>query len=61
MLTFIRIAEEYKFQYTFEHATEAIDILDELVKFQVSLVIGPSMGGRSKVEVHHKSFLLFNT
>jgi len=56
MLTFMRIAEEYKFQYTFEHATESRDILDELVKRQVPLVIGPSMGGRSKVETHQKTF-----
>lgn len=56
MLTFMRIAEEYTFRYTFEHATEAIDILDELVQRQIPLVIGPSMGGRSKVEVHYKTF-----
>ena len=56
MLTFMRIAEEHNFQYVFEHATEAIEILDELVKHQVPVVIGPSMIGRPKVELHHKTF-----
>jgi imidazolonepropionase-like amidohydrolase len=56
MLTFMRIAEEYKFRYVFEHATEAIDILEELVAADIPLVIGPSMTVRSKVELHHKTF-----
>ncbi|HUT25831.1 MAG TPA: amidohydrolase [Sumerlaeia bacterium] len=56
MLAFMRIAEEFKFRYCFEHATEAIDILDELKKRRVPVVIGPTMGGRSKVELHHRTF-----
>ena len=56
MLTFMRIAEEFNYRYVFEHATEAIDILDELARRNVPVVIGPTMGGRSKVEIHHKTF-----
>jgi imidazolonepropionase-like amidohydrolase len=56
MLTFMRIADEFKFRYSFEHATEAIDILDELKKRDVPVVVGPSMGGRGKVELLNKSF-----
>jgi len=56
MLTFMRIAEEFNYRYVFEHATEAIDILDELAQRQIPVVIGPSMIGRPKVELHHKTF-----
>jgi len=56
MLTFMRIAREFKFRYVFEHATEAVDILDELTAENVPLVIGPTLTGRSKVELHRKTF-----
>ena len=56
MLTFMRIADEFKFRFTFEHATEANDILDELVKRKVAIVVGPTFLGRSKTELLHKTF-----
>ena len=56
MLTAMRVADEFGFRLTFEHATECEDILDELVKRKISVVIGPSLSSRSKVELHHKSF-----
>ncbi len=56
MLTAMRIADEFDFEIGFEHATECEDILDELAKRRISVIIGPSLGGRSKVELHHKSF-----
>jgi imidazolonepropionase-like amidohydrolase len=56
MLTFMRIADEYKFPYTFEHATEAIDILDELARRKVAIVVGPTFTVRGKTEVLWKTF-----
>lgn len=56
MLTFMRIAKEYKLRYVFEHATEAMLILDELAKANVPLVIGPSMADHYKVEVRRRQF-----
>ncbi len=56
MLTFMRVADEFGFRYVFEHATEAIDILDALAQRQVPVVIGPTMGSRSKLELHNRSF-----
>ncbi|HDZ22666.1 hypothetical protein LCGC14_0303870 [marine sediment metagenome] len=56
MLTFMRIADKYKFTYCFEHATEAHDILDELVKRKIPVVIGPTMHSRMKVELKHRTF-----
>jgi len=51
MLTFMRIAREFKFRFVFEHATEAIQILDELRKARVPLVVGPTMTPRAKPEL----------
>ena len=56
MLTFMRIADEFGFKYSFEHATECVQILDELKRRDIPVVIGPTVGSRSKVEVFHKTF-----
>lgn len=56
MLTFMRIAKEFKFRFVFEHATEAIQILDELRKANVFLVIGPGMSSRVKVELVNRTW-----
>ena len=56
MLTYLRIASEHKFAVVFEHATEAEDILDELKARDVALVIGPSLGSRTKVEINRRTF-----
>lgn len=54
MLTFMRIAGDFGFRYVFEHATECVDILPDLVDRNIPLVIGPSLGDRSKLELHRK-------
>lgn len=41
---------------SFEHATECIQIMDELKSRDVPVVIGPTFGSRSKVEIFHKTF-----
>lgn len=56
MLTFMRIADEFNIDFIFEHATEAIDILDELKKRNIPIIIGPTLGARGKIETIHKSF-----
>lgn len=56
MLTFMRIADEFGLKYSFEHATECIQIMDELKSRDVPVVIGPTFGSRSKVEIFHKTF-----
>ncbi len=56
MLTAMRIAEEFGFRLVFEHATECEDILAELTARKIPLVIGPTMGQRSKIELHNKRF-----
>jgi imidazolonepropionase-like amidohydrolase len=55
MLAFMRIADNYKFRYCFEHATEAIDCLDELVKRKIPVIIGPTMHGRMKLELFNRT------
>jgi len=56
MLMFMRIAEQFKFKYCFEHATEAHEILQELTKRNVPLIIGPTLHGRMKFELKHRTF-----
>lgn len=56
MLMAMRLAEEFGFRLIFEHATECEDILPELVARDIPLVIGPTLGKRSKNETLHKRF-----
>jgi imidazolonepropionase-like amidohydrolase len=56
MLTAMRISEEFGFDLIFEHATECRDILPELAARKIPVILGPSFGGRSKVELHQKGF-----
>jgi len=56
MLTAIRIAEEFRFDLIFEHATECQDILPELARRKIPVVIGPTFGARTKIELQQKGF-----
>jgi imidazolonepropionase-like amidohydrolase len=56
MLTAIRIAEEFDFPLVFEHATECEDILDQLARRRIPIVLGPSFGMRTKTETLRKGF-----
>ena len=55
MLAFMRIVDQYKFRYCFEHATEAIDCLDELVKRKIPVIVGPTMHARFKLELYNRT------
>ena len=56
MLMIMRMAEEFNFGVVFEHATECEEIMPEIVARNIPVVIGPSLGSRSKTEVIYKSF-----
>lgn len=56
ILTALRIAKEYEVPIVIEHCTEGHLIVEELVKHQVPVVIGPSLTSRAKVELKNRSF-----
>ena len=56
ILTALRIAREFDVKLTLEHVTEGALIVDELVKADVPLAIGPTFGQPSKIELQNKSW-----
>ena len=51
MLTAIRIAEEFKFKLTIEHATEGYKIADVLAAKNIPVTVGPILMDRPKYEM----------
>ncbi|MBQ7889121.1 MAG: amidohydrolase [Erysipelotrichaceae bacterium] len=56
IFTALRIAKEFDVNITLEHVTDGSLIVDDLVKENVMLAVGPSFGHRSKFELKNKSF-----
>ncbi len=56
IITALRIAEEYKINIIIEHCTEGHLVAEEIAEAGVPVMVGPSFGGRSKVELKNKSF-----
>jgi len=56
LLTAIRIAKEFNVKLTLEHVTDGALIVDELVKADLPLAVGPTMGQPSKIELKNKSW-----
>ncbi len=56
ILTALRIAKEFQVPIIIEHCTEGHLIVDELKESQVSVVVGPSLTSRAKVEMKNRSF-----
>lgn len=57
IVTAIRIAEEIGIKFTLEHVTCGVEILNFLKsKKEIPLLLGPSLGARSKKELSGKSF-----
>ncbi|KPU46303.1 imidazolonepropionase [Oxobacter pfennigii] len=56
MFTALRIAKEFNLKITLDHVTEGHLIVDELKNENVSLIVGPSFGERSKIELKELSF-----
>lgn len=54
--TAIRIAKEFHVKLTIEHCTEGHLIVDELVKENVPVAVGPSFGHATKYELRNKTF-----
>lgn len=56
IFTAIRIAREFNLDITLDHVTEGHLIVDLLKNEGVSLIVGPSFGERSKIELRELSF-----
>lgn len=56
IITALRIAEEYNINIIIEHCTEGHLVAKEIAEADVPVMVGPSFGGRSKVELKNKSF-----
>ena len=56
ILTSIRIANEFGVKLTLDHCTDGALIADELAKEGYPAFVGPTLGGKSKIELRNKSF-----
>ena len=56
IFTAIRIAKQFNLKITLDHCTEGALIAEELAKENIPLIVGPSMGKKSKQELDNKSF-----
>lgn len=56
IVTAIRIIEEFGLNATIEHATEGHLIADYLKAHNQKVIIGPTLGSKSKYELRNKSF-----
>ena len=56
MLTAIRIAEEFNIRITLDHCTDGHLIADILAKKGYPVLVGPSLGNKSKFELKNKTF-----
>ena len=56
ILTSIRIAKEFGVKLTLDHCTDGSVIADELAKEGYPAFVGPSLGGKSKIELLNKTF-----
>jgi len=56
IVTAIRIIEEFGLNGTIEHATEAHLIPEYIKDHNIQLIIGPTLGSKSKYELRNKSF-----
>ena len=56
ILTAIRIAKEFNVKITLDHCTDGSIIADELAEEGLPAFVGPSLGGKSKIELQNKSF-----
>lgn len=56
IFTALRIAHEFDLNITLDHCTEGHLIVDELVKEGKGVLVGPTLGAKSKFELKNKSF-----
>jgi len=55
ILTAIRIAKEFDINLTIEHCTEGHLITDILLEEKISVIVGPLLSDRSKIELRNQS------
>ncbi|AIS51728.1 amidohydrolase [Thermoanaerobacter kivui] len=56
IFTALRIAKEFNVVITLDHCTDGHLIVDELVKENAKVIVGPSLSERSKIELVNLSF-----
>ncbi|MHB0886085.1 MAG: amidohydrolase [Bacillota bacterium] len=56
IMTVLRIADEFGFELSLEHASETHKIVSEVKKRNIPCVVGPTMVSRGKVETREKTF-----
>lgn len=56
IFTALRIAKEFDVNITLDHVTEGHLIVEELKEENVPVIVGPSFGVRSKIELKEKDF-----
>ena len=56
ILTSIRVAREFGVNITLDHCTDGSLIADELAEEGLPAFVGPTFGGKSKIELANKSF-----
>ena len=56
ILTVLRVCKEFDVDVTLDHVTEGHLIVDQLVEAGKPVLVGPSLGSKSKFELKEKSF-----
>ncbi|GAB6137019.1 amidohydrolase [Halanaerobaculum tunisiense] len=56
IMTALRIAQEFDIDITLEHCTAGHQIVDQLAETDTSVVVGPTLIGKVKVELKDKTF-----
>ena len=56
ILTSIRVAKEFGVKLTLDHCTDGAVIAQELAEEGLPAFVGPSLGGKTKIELRSKSF-----
>lgn len=56
ILTAVRIAKEFGVKITLDHCTDGASIADEIAEEGLSAFVGPTLGGKTKIELRSKSF-----
>ena len=56
IMTILRIAREFDFDLTLEHCTEGHKIAEVIAEAGVPAIVGPTLTGRTKVELRDRNF-----
>ena len=56
ILSAVRVAREFGIKLTLDHCTEGHLIADVLKRYDYPVLVGPSLGGKTKVELKEKTF-----